>query len=184
MSRLSHRTRWFTTAALIGTVLVGINLVVAQDPNTLPQIGQAPAAAPFAIGQPPVGQPFSISFTGERDAHENKIRELLGQYSKTEKEEERAKLAEGLDKIIAEQFDLRQKERAAELKELEDQLAQLKKLHEKRTSQKETIVRERSRQLLRDAEGLGWNYDTPSRPGRYSNWYGGPRPPTTGLQSK
>jgi hypothetical protein len=137
----------------VATVLIGVNILTAQDAP--PPLGAVQGAGPY-------GQGGKGAAPAPED-HDGKIQELLSQYTANENEDDRKKVAESLDKVIGEQFDERQHARAAELKELEDQLAKLRKLHDKRSSQKDTIVRERTRQLLRDADGLGWNYDSPSR---------------------
>jgi hypothetical protein len=57
---------------------------------------------------------------------------------------------------VAKQFDRRQDARARELKQLEDQVDKLRRLHERRTEARTEIVRDRVNQLLRQADGLGW----------------------------
>jgi hypothetical protein len=79
------------------------------------------------------------------------------------------KSSEGADKesvltklksAVGEQFDNRQEGKAKELKALEEQLAKLKEIHNKRTQQREQIVADRVQQLLREVEGLGWGSDS------------------------
>ena len=55
-----------------------------------------------------------------------------------------------------EHFEIRQKIRAHELEELNEQIRRLQALHDRREQDKSQIIGDRMRQLLRDAEGLGW----------------------------
>ena len=74
-----------------------------------------------------------------------------------------------LTKVVSDQFDLRQESRERELKELEEHVRKLRELHQRRAKEKDQIVRDRVRQLLRDVDGLGWGDDGPletSRPVR------------------
>ncbi len=64
-----------------------------------------------------------------------------------------------LTKIVSEQFDIRQSFRESELKEVEEHVRKLRELHQRRAMEKDQIVRDRVRQLLRDVEGLGWGDD-------------------------
>lgn len=92
-------------------------------------------------------------------AADQKTRELLGKYSATEDAAERTKLVERLTAAVSEQFDSRQAIREEELKRLEEQLKKLKGLHDRRVAEKSQIIEDRVRQLLRDADGLGWGND-------------------------
>ena len=62
------------------------------------------------------------------------------------------------------QFDQRQFGKARELKALEEQLAKLKEIHNKRTQQRDQIVADRVQQILREVEGLGWGTDSSDSP--------------------
>jgi hypothetical protein len=66
--------------------------------------------------------------------------------------------------LVAKQFDVRQEARQGELKQLEEQLRKLQELRVRRGAQKEQIVEDRVRQLLRDADGLGWGADNENSP--------------------
>jgi hypothetical protein len=90
---------------------------------------------------------------------ESETRKLLSDYSQTDDEKERAKVIDELTKVVAGQFDIRQEVRERELKELEEQVRKLRELHQRRAKEKEQIIRDRVRQLLRDVDGLGWGGD-------------------------
>ncbi len=84
------------------------------------------------------------------------IRSIVERYSAAQdasaKEQSTAELKQLLDK----QFDFLQDAKSVELKKLEEQLARLKEIHNKRAKQKEQIVSDRVQQILREADGLGW----------------------------
>ncbi len=72
--------------------------------------------------------------------------------SDTDKEKLRDKLKDVLNKA----FDARQKQHEQEIAALEKQIDRLKKMVEKRQENKKEIIEERTKQLLREAQGLGW----------------------------
>jgi hypothetical protein len=66
--------------------------------------------------------------------------------------------------ILNKEFDAHLKQQEKELADLERQLKELRALVEKRKENKEDIVQDRIKQLLREAEGLGWNAPSTPRP--------------------
>jgi hypothetical protein len=90
-------------------------------------------------------------------------RDVLSKYRKATDSSERDRLSSDVEKIIAAQFDVRQRLREQELQQLADQLSRLRNIHQQRAEQKDRIVKDRVQQLLRDADGLGWG-DAPSGP--------------------
>ena len=88
--------------------------------------------------------------------HAESTRTLLARYQKSSDQDERKELSEELEKVITEHFEIRQKIRAHELEELNEQIRRLQALHDRREQDKSQIIGDRMRQLLRDAEGLGW----------------------------
>ena len=92
-------------------------------------------------------------------AHDDETRKLIQAYRLTQDENEKARIAKALPALLAKQFDARQQVRERELMQLEDQLRKLQELHQRRAKQRDQIVEERVRQLLRDADGLGWGSD-------------------------
>jgi hypothetical protein len=91
----------------------------------------------------------------DRD-HADSTRTLLAQYQRSTDQDERKKLSDELEKVVTEHFEIRQKIRAQELEELNAQIRRLQELHDRREQDKSQIINDRLRQLLRDAEGLGW----------------------------
>lgn len=165
-----------------GVLLTALGLVPDR-----PAAGQqlAPAATPAPV-QPAAGAPASASpnsaasyyfytppqvlnFAGEQPAGEelrqlqqqtqqldNEVNKLLADYAAAAddaKPEVKTRLQESLRK----QFEARQQERNHEITELEAQVKRLRDLHQKREAAKEEIVGSRLSQLVRSAEGLGWD---------------------------
>jgi hypothetical protein len=105
------------------------------------------------------GAPIDPVLQAEQEAlaeQESERQRLISEYSQTEDEKERGWIAGEMEKVIARHFDIRQESRDRELKRLEEQVRKLREVHQKRARQKEQIVQDRVRQLLRDADGLGW----------------------------
>jgi hypothetical protein len=165
MNRISRGTIW--TGVVAGAALFAVILLLAQseaqekprevrettapEPRVYRRAGgnvlPSPGRNRFAM------EPKEQAAEGERTT---KIRTLRDAFAKSENEADRKKITDELAALVAEQFDLRQKWRDRELKELEAELARLRGIHDKRGKQKDLIVQEHTRQLLREAEGLGW----------------------------
>ncbi len=88
---------------------------------------------------------------------------ILQHYMQTKNKPARDRLVDQLTKAVSGEFDVRQQARGKELKALEQELNRLRSIHQQREREKNTIVRTRVRQLIRDKEGLGWGSDSVSR---------------------
>ena len=82
---------------------------------------------------------------------------VVKEYIKTENEAQRGNLKAKLSAVLAKEFDLQQKRREIELARLETHMKKLRDMMNKRNTARRTIVEQRLDQLLREAEGLGWN---------------------------
>ena len=105
------------------------------------------------------GAPVDPVLQAEQEAlaeQESETQRLISEYGQTEDEKERGWIAGEMEKVVARHFEIRQASRDRELKRLEEQVRKLREVHQKRAKQKEQIVQDRVRQLLRDADGLGW----------------------------
>lgn len=91
----------------------------------------------------------------ERDL-EIKTHDLVVRYKEMKNEVERKALFDDLSEVVTKQFNLRQKSRNDELKQLEEQLKKLQAIQEKRESARAEIIGERVNQLLLESEGLSW----------------------------
>ncbi len=87
---------------------------------------------------------------------DHKVGQLIGEYSKTQDETKRASIKSELTTLLDQQFNMQQKHREAEVKNIEDQLKKLRDVMKKRSENRQSIVNNRLEQLLREAEGLGW----------------------------
>jgi hypothetical protein len=92
---------------------------------------------------------------------------LLREFARTENNDQRDKLKTRLADILAKEFDLQQKRRELELTRLETHMKKLRDMMNKRGAARQTIVEKRLDQLLRDADGLGWNSPSKSAPFPY-----------------
>ena len=119
--------------------------------------GQTAAGADLAIGQ------GSISLADEEINPDEKVAGLARQIKSVEGAEREGLVAK-LKSSVGEQFDQRQFGKARELKALEEQLAKLKEIHNKRTQQRDQIVADRVQQIMREVEGLGWGTDSTDSP--------------------
>lgn len=146
------------TAAMLATFAL-FDAVVAQDSTS------DPTAKPSLQRYPVTMKRAAANFYGVLDSdeplqadqlHEQRTRELLEKYDATSVDSEKAKVVDELTATVTEHFDVRQEIREKELKQLEEQLKKLRALHERRAQEKSDIVKDRVRQLLRDADGLGW----------------------------
>ncbi len=88
----------------------------------------------------------------------------LARQLKTAEGAEKDAVAAKLKSAVGEQFDQRQEGKAKELKALEEQLAKLKEIHNKRTLQRDQIIADRVQQIVREVEGLGWGTDSSDFP--------------------
>ena len=92
-----------------------------------------------------------------------KVTDILMKFQGTEDSQQREQLRGDLQKLVSEQFDMRQKVRQKELEQLEAQVRRLRAIHSRRQEEKDSIVKDRVQQLLRDADGLGWGADNTSQ---------------------
>jgi hypothetical protein len=159
----------------------------ARDPaasRTFPSaLGSAPAPTYAPPGPLQVGPSIGIEVPAKvlDDGIKNRDRELsvevmniVAKHGQTTDPSAQASLEKELSRPVEAQFLLRQEVRAKELKELEEQVKRLRAIHEQRAAEKDRIVQDRVRQLLRDSTGLGWGSDfagedsrsqfTPTRP--------------------
>jgi hypothetical protein len=132
----------------------------AATSRNSPSALTAPDAASVRSGDPSglalSGRTVQSSLEEADRAHTESTRRLQAEYRSTTDADERAKLSEELQRVITEHFEIRQKRRAQELEELQMQIRRLQELHDRREQEKNQIISDRVRQILRDAEGLGW----------------------------
>jgi hypothetical protein len=84
------------------------------------------------------------------------IQLAVNKYKKADDPKVRELAVEMITKLTTQQFDTHQKQREEELKALEEKVQKLRELHGRREKEKQEIVADRVRGLLRNADGLGW----------------------------
>ena len=87
---------------------------------------------------------------------EDESMKLSKQYRKTSGEQEKGQITKKLKTVLSELFDLREKERAKRIKQLEQELARLKESLNNRKKNKDTIVQQRIDELTGKKENLEW----------------------------
>ena len=119
--------------------------------NTTPRL-TAPAMTATLQGFP--GQPGQsfYSFDGHDQESRNLAKAAATAKGDGDIEKAKDKLKEHLDK----QFEARQKRHEDEVKALEEQVKRIKDMISKRKENKREIIDERTKQLIREAQGLGW----------------------------
>jgi uncharacterized protein HemX len=99
--------------------------------------------------------------------------ELMDQYRKAQKDEDKKEIRKKLADELGKQFDAHMEQQQKELAALEKQINELKNIMKKRQEAKTTIIDRRIDQLSQDAEGLGWT--APGSPQHVGLW-GRPTP--------
>lgn len=82
---------------------------------------------------------------------------LIQQYGQTDDDQQRDNVKEQLSETLAKQFDVQQQLREHEIAKIEAKVKKLRDLITKRTDARKSIIDRRLDQLLREADGLGWN---------------------------
>lgn len=140
----------------------------------------------FRMGRgymPGVGANFDRATLQLGIAAEDETRKAIEAYRLTDDQDEKARIVKALPDVVAKQFDARQLAREGELKQLEDQLRKLQEVHQRRARERDQIIAERVRQLLRDADGLGWGSDDELQSSATGDGYGRPGAATYEIQS-
>ena len=89
-----------------------------------------------------------------------KSEQLAAQYGGAKEDDKKSQLRTQLRETLEKQFQLQEQRREQELVKIEERLKSLRELMQKRKDARQTIIDRRLDQLLRDAEGLGWNAPT------------------------
>jgi uncharacterized protein HemX len=145
--------------------LAGAAVFAQQEParvGVVPVTTSAPAEAVISAG--------NGGFSGyyvQRTPYGAGDAQLAKDYVKAEKEDAKKEIRKKLTESLAKQFDQHLQQQQKELDDLEKQIATLKDVVKKRQAAKNEIVERRLEQLIRDAEGLGWN--APGSPRPYPN---------------
>jgi hypothetical protein len=112
---------------------------------------------------------------------------LLGQYAEAV-DDEKAPIKEKLAAALEKQFSAQQQLREREVAKIEARVKKLREVINKRNDAKRSIIDKRLDQLIREAEGLGWNAPAAGQAETWGAWFYQPEaaahlPATTGRPS-
>lgn len=178
-------------AVLLGGIVAavwGTALGQESTPGAAPYSGQprqprTPRAAPasgeptYAIQQIRLADPQTEEVQKlkvEDRKLENEIKAALREYAAAEEDDKRSELRSKLSGALQQQFEIRQRMRDRDIAALEEQIKRLRELFEKREAAKDRIVEARLDQLIRAAEGLGWDANVGTAPGTTATFPGSP----------
>ena len=88
---------------------------------------------------------------------DRQIGALTSRYGEIAEDAERQKAKAELAELLGKQFEVQQQIREEEVGQLESRVEKLRALIDKRKDARQSIIEKRLDQLLREAEGLGWN---------------------------
>lgn len=117
------------------------------------------------------GGEMGMGMAGTRETQQNlrieqEIRSVLEALPELDSADRKATARQRLQELPTRQFEARQRSRDLEIGRLEAEVRRLRDLHERREAAKDEIVRARLDQLIRSAEGLGWDGGGVVSPGR------------------
>jgi hypothetical protein len=125
-----------------------------------------PGAAGHAVvqyGQPHDEQSDETAKLNARDAELGQEAEsLVKQLADATDDKQRDSIKDKLQETLAQQFDTQQKVRELEVTRIEAKVKKLRDVISKRNDARRSIIEKRLDQLIREAEGLGWNSPTGS----------------------
>jgi len=158
-------------ARVLAFVLIGISAVTGAVvfAQTAPEQAKQPAVQVKPIDNLPPGYAFQAlgpNGPGYFVNIQDQSAQLVHDYVKAEKDDEKKEIRKKLAEALGKQFDAHMEQQQKELVDLENQIAKLRSLLKKRQEAKTTIIDNRMDQLIRDAEGLGWTAPgSPNQPG-------------------
>ena len=159
-------------ARVVAFVLVGLGaitgaVVFGQAPPTEAKksidLVPAPPNANFTVTRD--GQIFGVAID---QSLQDQSAQLMDQYRKAQKDEDKKEIRKKLADELGKQFDAHMKQQQDELTALEKQIEELKALMKKRQEARTTIIERRMDQMIQEAEGLGWN--APGHPRHAGLW--------------
>jgi hypothetical protein len=129
-----------------------------------PTAGQQAATLPPTPVQPPyVYRALGVGgdASEQKEAALNaKINEELEKYSEAKDDDAKGAAKVALLMRLGELFDVRQKEREDEIKQIEARVAKLRETLKKRADKRQELVEHHLTTLIQNADGLGWGDDS------------------------
>ena len=130
--------------------------VLAQEPQVgRPNVPLSGRQQNPGLG-PVIRLPDGQYVTGEEGQLALNADDLVRRLATAKNAADKDELKAQLQKVLGQQFDLRQKRHTQEIEALEAKVKRLKELVQKRQESRADIITKRLDQLQRDAEGLGW----------------------------
>lgn len=137
-------------------------------------------AAPVTVTTQP-GQNFGYAVfspdnsNAPREVQLNlKITEIIQKYTAAKDDDAKRASRDQLSAALGELFDLRQKQREDEIKQIEDRVAKLRETLKKRESKRQELIEHHLTTIIQDAEGLGWGSDAAGANAFYARQPGAP----------
>ena len=109
-----------------------------------------------------IGRTPGSSREGELNA---KVQEALDKYTAAKDDDARQAARKQIQAALTDLFDVRQKEREEEIKQIEERVAKLRETLKKRESMRQDLIEHHLTTLIQDAEGLGWGSEGGVSPG-------------------
>lgn len=88
-----------------------------------------------------------------------KIGEVVQQYLAAKEDDAKRAARDKLQTALGDLFDVRQKEREEEIKEIEARVTKLRETLKEREAKRQDLIEHRLTTLIEDAKGLGWGND-------------------------
>ncbi len=123
-----------------------VRTAIAPSVTNSPRLQSVYSTAP-SPSQPDVNE-LSKTAKQKIDFH-NRLTVLMSNLKNTKEDAYREAIASEIKQLSTEEFQAYQKQRDAELKTLEEKIRKLRELHDRRGKEKEEIISERVRTLLR-----------------------------------
>ena len=140
------------------SILISLSLCVAAGAAIVAMGQSIGPAQPY----PPTGYTaFDAKDSGpQHEAQLNrKVGECVQQYLAAKDDDARRAARDKLQTALGDLFDVRQKEREDEIKEIEARVTKLRETLKKRESKRQELIDHHLTTLIQDAEGLGWGSD-------------------------
>jgi hypothetical protein len=132
------------------------DMIRAQEELRRLQTRPAYGGDPFFTGRfprPPI-DPETRALNEQEQKIDQDVQRIVVQYKPAADKETRAKLKKQLEDLTSQQFDVRQQSRELEIKRLETELTRIRESIQKRTENRDQIIKRRVAQLVHEEDDL------------------------------
>lgn len=163
-------------ASLVALSLFGYGMaqVGPDQQGGFPGGGHPPVAGYGRMGGPRGHDPEVAKLHQQDQQLAQQVRSVLRDYMVKEDAEGRAKVRDKLQELLGKQFDAQHQRREMELRRIEERVKRLRATMQKRNDARKEIIASRLDQLVREAEGLGWNEPNGGGNFGFPGAFGGP----------